>query len=132
MPGRPTRDVAAVRTLHSHNAHPFAPKTVNWFLPELDSPFYGGINTALRIADHLGRVHGVENRFVLWAHPNEGFFRSAIAAAFPSLADSPILLRPVAAEPRPGCPTRDVSIATLWVTAYVGGPLRRTRGASST
>ena len=111
-------EVEAIRTLHAHNAHPFAPKTINWFLPELDSPFYGGINTALRIADHLARVHGVENRFVLWAHPNDGFHRSAIAAAFPSLVNSPIhydlSLRSAA-----GIPACDISISTLWVTAYV-------------
>jgi glycosyltransferase involved in cell wall biosynthesis len=111
-------DVKAIETLHAHNAHPFAPKTINWFLPELDSPFYGGINTALRMADHLGRVHGVENRFVLWAHPNDGFHRSAIAAAFPSLADSPIYYD-LSMRAAAGIPACDVSISTLWVTAFV-------------
>jgi O-antigen biosynthesis protein len=119
-------DVEAIHTLHAHNAHPFAPKTINWFLPELDSPFYGGINTALRMADHLARVHGVENRFVLWAHPNDGFHRSAIAAAFPSLAGSPIhydlSLRSAA-----GIPACDVSISTLWVTAYVAAHFANAR-----
>jgi GT2 family glycosyltransferase len=111
-------DVAAIDTLHAHNAHPFAPKTINWFLPELDSPFYGGINTALRMADHLARVHGVENRFVIWADPNDGFHRSAIAAAFPSLADSPIYYD-LSIRAAAGIPACDVSISTLWVTAYV-------------
>ena len=119
-------DVAAIRTLHSHNAHPFAPKTVNWFLPELDSPFYGGINTALRMADHLGRVHGVENRFVLWAHPNDGFHRSAIAAAFPSLGDSPIYYD-LSLRAAAGIPACDVSISTLWVTAYVAAHFANAR-----
>lgn len=111
-------DVAAIETLHAHNAHPFSPKTINWFLPELDSPFYGGINTALRMADHLARVHGVENRFVLWAHPNDGFHRSAIAAAFPNLADSPIYYD-LSLRAAAGIPACDVSISTLWVTAFV-------------
>jgi GT2 family glycosyltransferase len=119
-------DVAAIETLHAHNAHPFAPKTVNWFLPELDSPFYGGINTALRMADHLGRVHGVENRFVLWAHPNDGFHRSAIAAAFPSLADSPIYYD-LSLRAAAGIPACDVSISTLWVTAFVAAHFANAR-----
>ena len=39
--------------LHARNAEPFEVRTVNWYIPDIDSPFYGGINTALRIADHL-------------------------------------------------------------------------------
>jgi GT2 family glycosyltransferase len=111
-------EVDAIHTLHHHNSEPFSPKTINWFLPELDSPFYGGINTALRMADHVARVHGVENRFVLWAHPNEGFHRSAIAAAFPNLADSP-LYYDLSLRATAGIPACDVSISTLWVTAFV-------------
>ena len=72
-------------------------RTVNWFLPDLDSPFYGGVNTAFRIADQLAADHGVVNRFVLMAAANERFFRSALAAAFPRLADvAARLLRRVA------------------------------------
>ena len=49
-------DEAGGRTaLHARNAEPFDVRTVNWFIPDIDSPFYGGINTALRIADHLAR-----------------------------------------------------------------------------
>ena len=77
-------------------------KSINWFLPDIDSPFYGGINTALRLADHLARTHGVENRFVFWAEENDEFFRSAIAAAFPALASSPFVVpRRVARRHRP-------------------------------
>ncbi len=119
-------DVEAIHTLHAHNAEPFAPKTVNWFFPELDSPFYGGINTALRIADHLARVHGVENRFVLWAHPNDGFHRSAIAAAFPALADAPIYYD-LSLRAAAGIPACDISISTLWVTAFVAAHFANAR-----
>jgi glycosyltransferase involved in cell wall biosynthesis len=119
-------DVEAIHTLHAHNVEPFAPKTVNWFFPELDSPFYGGINTALRIADHLARVHGVENRFVLWAHPNDGFHRSAIAAAFPTLADAPIYYD-LSLRAAAGIPACDVSISTLWVTAFVSAHFANAR-----
>ena len=63
-------------------------RSVNWFLPDIDSPFYGGINTALRIADYLAREHGVENQFILLADAHEHFTRSALRAAFPRLAGS--------------------------------------------
>ena len=93
--------------------------SVNWFFPDIDSPFYGGINTALRIADHLAREHGVEQRFVVMANPNEDFFRSALAAAFPALADAPITFIDGPTDPDlDRVPYADVSIATLWVTAY--------------
>lgn len=121
-----SQDVDAIRAGHLREAAPFDPKTINWFLPELDSPFYGGVNTALRMADHLARVHGVENRFVLWAHPNDGFHRSAISAAFPSLADAPIYYD-LSLRAATGIPAADISIATLWVTAYVVANFAETR-----
>jgi hypothetical protein len=87
-------------------------------MPDLESPFYGGINTALRIADHLRRTHGVANQFVVAADPNEGFVRSAVAAAFPGLADAPITFIDDPADVHRAPPV-DVAIATLWETAYL-------------
>ena len=105
-----------------------AVSSVNWFLPDIDSPFYGGINTALRIADRLAREHGVENQFVLLARPNEEYVRSALEAAFPALAQSPISF----SDGRVGSnlqtmPPADVSIATQWHTAYMAANFTNTR-----
>jgi GT2 family glycosyltransferase/glycosyltransferase involved in cell wall biosynthesis len=111
-------DVRLVQGSHDANRQPFAPRTVNWFLPDIDSPFYGGYNTALRIADHLARTHGVENRFVVWSAPNEQFFRSALAAAFPALAGAPIVFHDASRAALEQVPECDVAIATLWATAY--------------
>jgi GT2 family glycosyltransferase/predicted SAM-dependent methyltransferase/glycosyltransferase involved in cell wall biosynthesis len=112
-------DEKAVLALHAANAEPFEVKTVNWFIPDIDSPFYGGINTAFRIADQLAREHGVTNRFVVWGSPPDYFIRSALAAAFPALAGSEIHFYDgstgASLEKIPEC---DVAIATLWVTAY--------------
>jgi glycosyltransferase involved in cell wall biosynthesis len=122
-------DVLRVRELHAANAGPFDVRTVNWYIPDIDSPFYGGINTALRMADYLAREHGVENRFVVWGTPPDSFVRSAIAAAFPSprRGSDPLLRRQHhRGEPR-GVPDSDVSIATLWVTAYAVAKAPRTR-----
>jgi glycosyltransferase involved in cell wall biosynthesis len=117
-----------IREQHRTEAEPFAVQTVNWFLPEMDSPFYGGINTALRIAEHMAREHGVANQFVVAAAPNERYIRSAIAAAFPSIADSAIVFN----DGRPGpnldsMPPADVSIATQWHTAYLAAHFPHTR-----
>ena len=122
-------DVRRVRELHAANAAAFDVRTVNWYIPDIDSPFYGGINTALRMADYLAREHGVENRFVVWGTPPDSFVRSAIAAAFPSLADAPIYFYDgsITEESLAGVPDSDVSIATLWVTAYAVAKAPRTR-----
>jgi ABC-type polysaccharide/polyol phosphate transport system ATPase subunit/GT2 family glycosyltransferase/predicted SAM-dependent methyltransferase len=112
-------DRRAVEQLHAANREPFAVRTVNWFIPDIDSPFYGGINTALRIADQLAREHGVQNRFVVWGSPPDHFIRSALAAAFPSLADAPISFYDGSTGASlEAVPEADVAIATLWVTAY--------------
>ena len=112
-------DVRAIKALHAANRQPFEPETVNWFIPDLDSPFYGGINTVFRIADHLARNHGVLNRFVVWGPGPERYVRSGMAAAFPALGACPIVFHDgsLGASLR-GIPEADVSIATLWVTAY--------------
>ncbi|MFD2090354.1 rhamnosyltransferase WsaF family glycosyltransferase [Blastococcus deserti] len=110
-------DVAAIRDTHAENRDRFPVRTVNWFVPDIDSPFYGGINTALRTADLLAREHGVENRFVVWGQPPDHFVRSALAAAFPRLADSPIAFYDESMD-LGRVPAADAGIATLWTTAY--------------
>ena len=108
-----------MRAQHARSPGRREVRTVNWFIPDLDSPFYGGINTALRIADHLARDHGVENRFIAWSGAPEQFISSALAAAFPSLADAPVVLHDGSPSAIAGFPGRDVAIATLWATAYM-------------
>ena len=103
-------------------------RTINWFVPDIDNPFYGGINTALRIADHLARHHDVENRFVVVSTPNERFFRSAVAAAFPSLGGAAVAFVDGSLEQaRAAAPDADVSIATLWLTAFSVANLTNSR-----
>ncbi len=109
--------LAAVRAQHRRYATAGAPRTVNWFIPGLDSPFYGGINTALRIAAKLAADHGVENRFVVCGQGPEEYIRSGISAAFPVLAPSPIHLAEYD-EQLAGVPEANAAVATLWTTAY--------------
>ncbi len=110
-------DVDRIRAEHARHEGRVPVRTVNWFLPEIDSPFYGGVNTALRIADLLAREHGVENRFVVWATPAEEFVRSALAATFPALADAQIVFHDESLD-LDAVPPADAGIATLWTTAY--------------
>jgi len=112
-------DTDAVNALHAQNAAPFEVKSINWFIPGVDSPFYGGINTILRIADKLAREHGVLNRFVTFGEPNEDFIRSAVAAPFPALQNSEVAFYRVDSNASLELvPYADVSVATLWLTAY--------------
>jgi len=123
---RPVDD-AAVGALHAAAAEPFAVSSVNWYIPDIDSPFYGGINTAFRIADHLARHCGVVNRFIVWSRGPEQFIRSALAAAFPALGDCEIMLHEGSPAQLAQAPIADVSIATLWLTAYAVQQAENTR-----
>ena len=112
-------DADIVRQTHALHSAPFDVRTVNWYIPDIDSPFYGGINTALRLADYLAKNHGVQNRFIVWGSSPEGFVRSALAAAYPSLGSCPIyIFKGITAAELAGVPAADVGIATLWLTAF--------------
>jgi GT2 family glycosyltransferase/glycosyltransferase involved in cell wall biosynthesis/predicted SAM-dependent methyltransferase len=121
-------DIAGVSRLHASAVGRLDVRTINWFIPDIDSPFYGGINTALRMADYLHRMHGVENRFVVWGSPPDYFVRSAITAAFPSLANSEITFFDggVGASLEQ-IPPADAAIATLWLTAYAVARAQNTK-----
>lgn len=112
--------VAEIAALHARHPGELDVRTVNWFVPDFDNPHYGGIATIFRIADHLRRHHGVENRFVAWAEDNEGWYRSGLAAAFPGLADTPIFFNREIDDVAwlDTLPPADVGIATQWHTAY--------------
>jgi len=117
----------AERVRSANHGGPLQVRSVNWFLPDIDTPFYGGINTALRIADLLAREHGVENQFVLLAAANERYVRSALRAAFPALGDSLIAFSNGRVGPNlDTMPPADVSIGTQWHTAYMAASFPHT------
>ncbi|WP_369140001.1 rhamnosyltransferase WsaF family glycosyltransferase [Modestobacter versicolor] len=117
--------VATIAAGHAATGGPRPVRSVNWFIPDIDSPFYGGINTALRIADLLTREHGVRHRFVVWGSPPDHYVRSALAAAYPRLADSEVVFYADDADIE-AVPAADVDIATLWVTAFAVAKHRAT------
>lgn len=109
--------VAAVHALHAANADFNDIKTINWFVPDIDMPFFGGLNTAFRLADKLSRDHGVANRFVMMAATNEAYVAGALAAAFPGLAGSEIVFYDGSDGEIATLPPADAAVATLWLTA---------------
>jgi GT2 family glycosyltransferase len=111
------RQVQGVRELHESNSGPLNIRTINWFIPDIDMPFFGGLNTAFRLADKLAREHGVLNRFVVLGPRNELYIRSALAAAFPSLGNAEIVFYEGSDEEITSLPRADVAVATLWLTA---------------
>lgn len=110
-------DVDAIAAAHAEIPGRREVRTVNWFVPDIDMPFFGGFNTMFRIADKLAREHGVMNRFVVMTDPNPEFFLSALVAAFPALAGSDVRFYDGSDESIAAIPGADAAIATLWLTA---------------
>lgn len=109
--------VDAVRRGHADVVGHQDVRSVNWFVPDFDNPYYGGINTILRIADHLQQRHGVANRFVVMGPTSDLWYRSAIRAAFPQLGGSELaFVEP--GGPLDAVPPADAAVATMWHTAY--------------
>lgn len=118
LPSSVSRElVESISETHAENAGFRAVSTINWYLPDIDIPFFGGVNTTLRIAEKLAREHGVANRFVVLASPNSEYFASAFEAAFPALAGSEVMFYDGTDEQIAAIPGADAAVATLWLTA---------------
>lgn len=112
-------DIDYVVSQNNKSAGNIEVKTINWFLPDIDTPFFGGFNTAFRIASKLVAEQGVVNRFIFTATPNEMFFKSAVTAAFANLENSEIAFIEGDAKSYTSIPKADIAISTLWLTAYI-------------
>ncbi len=91
--------------------------SINWFIPYFHHSFYGGIHTIIRFADHFSRK-GIKNRFVLYDTPTilEAEIENKIGSAFPDMKDVEVFVNRDRDVNR--IPYADVSIATLWTSAY--------------
>lgn len=120
-------DMEAIRSLHAAVRGRQDIRSVTWFIPDFENPFYGGIHTIFRFADRLHRAHGVENRFVVTGTGPEEFIRSGLTVTFPNIAHSDIFVMPGGSDQDlRQLPSSDAAICTLWVTAY---PMAGWRGA---
>ncbi|HSP55780.1 MAG TPA: glycosyltransferase [Dehalococcoidia bacterium] len=120
-------EIDANLQLHESNSDPFDVRSINWFIPDMVSPFYGGIHTILRFAAHFKDRYGITSRFVVMGSGPEEFVRSGITAAFPQLADCDIRICSLAEGDIRSQPYADISIATLWVTAYAVSKFANTK-----
>lgn len=110
-------DVDNIRDSHERLTGHRRVGSINWFIPDVDNPFYGGIHTILRFADHF-RQRGVENRFIVLGLGSEEQVRSAVTRAFPGLADAPILVSGGDRDFERDLPHADAAVASLWSTVY--------------
>ncbi|MCZ7629986.1 MAG: hypothetical protein M5U19_13480 [Microthrixaceae bacterium] len=121
-------DVAHVARSHEEHRGFEPVQSVTWVLPDIENPFYGGLATALRIAEELRVNHHVDNRFVFWSGANEQWMRSAFAAIFPGLADSPVFFTDGSLADRwDDVPDTDVVLATQWPTVYMAARFPRAK-----
>jgi O-antigen biosynthesis protein len=103
--------------IHLDNPGSLDIRSITWFLPEFQHPYYGGIYTLLRFADYLKRVKGVEHHFMILGSMDEGQAAEKIASGFPALAGEKVgvvnLYNPIGKLEQ-----TDAGISTLWGTAY--------------
>lgn len=93
-------------------------KSINWFIPYFLHAYYGGIYTIFRFADYFSREKGLATRLVLYDNPyiDEEEIRSKIKETFPQLAKEEIYIY---RGPNINVvPYADISVATLWTSAY--------------
>jgi cellulose synthase/poly-beta-1,6-N-acetylglucosamine synthase-like glycosyltransferase/glycosyltransferase involved in cell wall biosynthesis len=99
---------------------------ITWFLPEFANPFYGGVHTILRFADHFAGQHAVSSRFVILGEAHPRAMLQRISTAFPGLSKSDVRVINRDAQ-LADLPASDVGIATLWTTAFSLLKFRQTR-----
>ncbi|MGH2678510.1 MAG: glycosyltransferase family 4 protein, partial [Actinomycetota bacterium] len=110
-------DLEAIRGAHAASVGPRDVRTINWFIPQFDHPFFAGINTVLRFADHYAETQDVESRFVAIGAGSPDHLRSMMGSAFPGLSDADVLVVGGGSEVEE-VPQADATIATFWPTAY--------------
>jgi glycosyltransferase involved in cell wall biosynthesis len=102
-------------------------QSINWLLPTFTHPYYGGIYTILRFANYYSEVKNIQNRLIIYDDPSTSSkeIRKRVFKAFPTLAEQDIIIY----KNRKGdLPFADISIATLWPSAYFLLKIRNTLG----
>lgn len=103
-------------------------KSINWFIPYFLHAYYGGIYTIFRFANFFAAEKGIKTRLVLYDNPyvSEEEIRNKIKEKFPRLAEEEIYIYK---GPHVNViPYADISIATLWTSAYQVMKFRNTLG----
>jgi glycosyltransferase involved in cell wall biosynthesis len=93
-------------------------KSINWFIPYFLHAYYGGIYTIFRFASYFAGKKGIKTRLVLYDNPyiSEDDIRGKIRETFPRLAEEEVYI--YRGPDVNVIPYADISIATLWTSAY--------------
>jgi glycosyltransferase involved in cell wall biosynthesis len=91
-------------------------KEINWFVPDFDNVYWGGIHTILRFAEYFTARKSVINRIIVVCQGKLEELRREVSRAFPSLADKICTIASLDELDR--VPYADVSVCSLWTTAY--------------
>lgn len=109
----------SIGLMNSHRG-PISIGTINWFIPDFDNVFWGGIHTIFRFAAYFKRAKGVANRMIVFglgrSSPHE--VRAKISRAFPELSNEEIFILD-SVTGLDELPAADASFCTLWTTAYM-------------
>ncbi|WP_316507059.1 glycosyltransferase [Nitrosopumilus sp.] len=100
-------------------------KSIAWFLPDFNNAFFGGINTILRLASFL-KDNGIKNYFVMIDGSEKNSIKDIILNAFPNLNDSEVISLRIFKDLNK-IPNVDVTICTLWTTAYYSLKFNKTK-----
>ena len=106
--------------LMAANRGPLPVKTINWYLPNFEHAYYGGVYTVFRFAASFVKEHGVKSSFVIIGDPSaplEDVYAERISTAFPALAGSYVVVIR-SNDDLARVQFADASIATSWITAY--------------
>lgn len=103
-------------------------KSINWFIPYFLHAYYGGIYTIFRFANFFAAEKGIKTRLVLYDNPyiTEEEIKNKIKEKFPKLAEEEVYIYK---GPHVNViPYADITIATLWTSAYQVMKFRNTLG----
>lgn len=121
-----TEQLEVSKTLQNFYAGELAIHSINWLIPDFHHVFYGGIHTVLRFANYFKTKKGIKNRFIVIGDMAEAEIGAAISKAFPGLSGEAVCT--VRSEQELlNIEYADVSIATLWNTAYYLLKFNKTR-----
>ena len=110
-------ELQASRAIHDANQGYLDIRSITWFLPAFKNPFFGGVMTILRFANHLKQTENIRNHFVITGSDNPQQYREMIARAFPDLRDESVETVTTVHDVARLSPT-DAAVVTYWTTAY--------------
>jgi GT2 family glycosyltransferase len=92
-------------------------RSILWFLPAFENPFFGGVHTILRFAEHWRETYGVTNYFAICGTGSLPEMPSRLSKVVKHLNPTHVY-HVNSLNDASSLPPVDASICTLWTTAY--------------